>query len=66
MWINDHHLLSGRIPFSGDKQSGVGRVFGEENSDQYTGVKSLHVDDTKTRDKKPWYDMLVPREDAGA
>ena len=66
VWINDWHLLSERMPFGGYKQSGIGREFGEEGLNEYTEVKSLHVDDTKTRDKKPWYDMLVPREDAGA
>ena len=64
VWINDWHLLSERMPFGGYKQSGVGREFGEEGLNEYTEVKALHVDDAKTRDKKPWYDMLVPREDA--
>jgi len=53
-------------PFGGYKQSGIGREFGEEGLNEYTEVKSLHVDDAKTRENKPWYDMLVPREDAGA
>ena len=66
VWINDWHLLSERMPFGGYKQSGIGREFGEEGLNEYTEVKSLHVDDTKTRENKPWYDMLVPREDAGA
>ena len=65
VWINDWHLLSERMPFGGYKQSGIGREFGEEGLNEYTEVKSLHVDDAKTRDKKPWYDMLVPQEDAG-
>jgi aldehyde dehydrogenase (NAD+) len=64
VWINDWHLLSERMPFGGYKQSGIGREFGEEGLNEYTEVKSLHVDDARTRDKKPWYDMLVPREDA--
>jgi len=63
VWINDWHLLSERMPFGGYKQSGIGREFGEEGLNEYTEVKALHVDDAKTRDKKPWYDMLVPRED---
>jgi hypothetical protein len=29
-------------------------------------VKTLYVDDAKTRDKKPWYDMVVPRAKEGA
>jgi aldehyde dehydrogenase (NAD+) len=67
VWINDWHLLSERMPFGGYKQSGIGREFGEEGLNEYTEVKSLHVDDAKTRANKPWYDMLVPREEkAGA
>jgi aldehyde dehydrogenase (NAD+) len=67
VWINDWHLLSERMPFGGYKQSGIGREFGEEGLNEYTEVKSLHVDDAKTRENKPWYDMLVPREQkAGA
>jgi aldehyde dehydrogenase (NAD+) len=66
VWINDWHLLSERMPFGGYKQSGIGREFGEIGLNEYTEVKSLHVDDAKTRENKPWYDMLVPREDAGA
>ncbi len=66
VWINDWHLLSERMPFGGYKQSGIGREFGEEGLNEYTEVKSLHVDDAKTRENKPWYDMLVPREDADA
>ena len=39
-----------------------GTEFGEEGMNEYTEVKSLHVDDAKTRENKPWYDMLVPQE----
>ena len=66
VWINDWHLLSERMPFGGYKQSGIGREFGEEGLNEYTEVKSLHVDDARTRANKPWYDMLVPREEVGA
>jgi len=66
VWINDWHLLSERMPFGGYKQSGIGREFGEEGLNEYTEVKALHVDDTRTRDNKPWYDMLVPREKTDA
>lgn len=64
VWINDWHLLSERMPFGGYKQSGIGREFGEEGLNEYTEVKALHVDDAKTRENKPWYDMLVPRGEA--
>ena len=62
VWINDWHLLSEQMPFGGYKQSGIGREFGEEGMNEYTEVKALHVDDAKTRENKPWFDMLVPRE----
>ena len=29
-------------------------------------VWSEDIDDAKTRENKPWYDMLMPREDADA
>ena len=65
VWVNDWHLLSERMPFGGYKQSGIGREFGEEGLNEYTEIKALHVDDARTRENKPWYDMLVPRETAG-
>jgi acyl-CoA reductase-like NAD-dependent aldehyde dehydrogenase len=64
VWINEWHMLSERAPFGGYKQSGIGREFGEEGLNAYTEVKTLYVDDAKTRENKPWYDMLVPREKA--
>jgi aldehyde dehydrogenase (NAD+) len=66
VWINEWHMLSERAPFGGYKQSGIGREFGEEGLNAYTEVKTLYVDDAKTRDKKPWYDMVVPRPKEGA
>jgi aldehyde dehydrogenase (NAD+) len=61
IWINEWHMLSERAPFGGYKQSGVGREFGDEGLNEYTELKTLYVDDAKTRDKKPWYDMVVAR-----
>ena len=61
IWINEWHMLSERAPFGGYKQSGVGREFGNEGLNEYTELKTLYVDDAKTRDKKPWYDMVVAR-----
>jgi aldehyde dehydrogenase (NAD+) len=66
VWINEWHMLSERAPFGGYKQSGVGREFGEDGLNEYTEVKTLYVDDAKTRDNKPWYDMVVSREKTGA
>ena len=62
VWINEWHMLSERAPFGGYKQSGVGREFGAEGLNAYTEIKTLYVDDARTRDKKPWYDMVVKRE----
>jgi aldehyde dehydrogenase (NAD+) len=61
VWINEWHMLSERAPFGGYKQSGVGREFGDEGLNEYCEVKTLYVDDARTRDKKPWYDMVVAR-----
>lgn len=61
IWINEWHMLSERSPFGGYKQSGVGREFGDEGLHEYTELKTLYVDDAKTRDNKPWYDMVVAR-----
>ena len=66
VWINEWHMLSERAPFGGYKQSGIGREFGEEGLNAYTELKTLYVDDAKTRDNKPWYDMVVKREKAEA
>lgn len=62
VWINEWHMLSERAPFGGYKQSGIGREFGDEGLSEYTEIKTLYVDDAKTRENKPWYDMLVPRK----
>jgi len=61
IWINEWHILSERAPFGGYKQSGIGREFGDEGLHEYTELKTLYVDDAKTRDNKPWYDMVVAR-----
>lgn len=66
VWINEWHMLSERAPFGGYKQSGVGREFGDEGLHEYTELKTLYVDDAKTRDKKPWYDMVVARPKSDA
>ena len=61
VWLNEWHILSERAPFGGYKQSGIGREFGDEGLNEYTELKTLYVDDAKTRDNKPWYDMVVAR-----
>ena len=66
IWINEWHILSEKAPFGGYKQSGVGREFGDEGLHEYTELKTLYVDDAKTRDNKPWYDMVVTRQKSDA
>jgi aldehyde dehydrogenase (NAD+) len=61
VWINEWHLLSERAPFGGYKQSGIGREFGIDGLKEYTEAKHIHVDQAGSRDKKPWYDTVVPR-----
>mgnify|MGYP000576732981 CR=1 FL=1 len=61
VWGNCHSMIDPALPFGGYKQSGVGREFGDEGLNEYTELKTLYVDDAKTRDKKPWYDMVVAR-----
>lgn len=61
VWINEWHLISEKAPFGGYKQSGVGREFGIDGLKEYTEAKHLHIDELGTRDKKPWYDTVVPK-----
>lgn len=61
VWVNEWHLISEKAPFGGYKQSGIGREFGIEGLKEYTETKHVHVDELGTRDKKPWYDTVVPK-----
>lgn len=61
VWINEWHLISERAPFGGYKQSGIGREFGVEGLKEYMEAKHLHIDELGTREKKPWYDTVVPK-----
>lgn len=61
VWINEWHLLNERAPFGGYKQSGIGREFGVDGLKEYTETKHLYVDEARTREKKSWYDVVVPR-----
>lgn len=61
VWINEWHLISEKAPFGGYKQSGVGREFGIEGLKEFTETKHVHVDELGTREKKPWYDTVVPK-----
>jgi len=61
VWINEWHLISEKAPFGGYKQSGVGREFGLDGLKEYTEAKHLHIDELATREKKTWYDTVVPK-----
>jgi len=61
VWINEWHIMTERAPFGGYKHSGIGREFSEEGLNAYTEVKTVFQDDTKGRDAKVWYDMILPR-----
>ncbi len=61
VWINEWHLLSERAPFGGYKQSGIGREFGIDGLKEYTEAKHVHIDEVGTREKKTWYDTVVPK-----
>jgi acyl-CoA reductase-like NAD-dependent aldehyde dehydrogenase len=61
VWINEWHLISERAPFGGYKQSGIGREFGLDGLKEYTESKHLHIDELGSREKKFWYDVVVPK-----
>ncbi len=61
VWINEWHLISEKAPFGGYKQSGIGREFGIDGLKEYTEIKHLHIDEVGEREKKQWYDVVVPK-----
>ena len=61
VWINEWHLISEKAPFGGYKQSGIGREFGVEGLKEYTETKHVHIDEVGSREKKFWYDIVVPK-----
>jgi aldehyde dehydrogenase (NAD+) len=61
VWINDYHLLSAEAPFGGYKQSGVGRELGSWGLKEYLEIKHVHVDLTRTRQGKFWFDVVTPQ-----
>jgi len=61
VWINEWHLLNERAPFGGYKQSGIGREFGLDGLKEYTESKHVHIDEVGSREKKAWYDTVVPK-----
>jgi acyl-CoA reductase-like NAD-dependent aldehyde dehydrogenase len=63
VWINDFHLISAEAPFGGYKQSGLGRELGVWGLKEYTEIKHIHVDLTRRRKPRFWYDIVVPELD---
>jgi len=61
VWINEWHLLNERAPFGGYKQSGIGREFGRIGIEEYLEVKHIHIDDGVPREKRVWYDTVMPK-----
>lgn len=60
VWINDYHLISEKAPFGGFKQSGVGRELGPNALEEYLEVKHVHLSESMKREKKVWYDSILP------
>lgn len=61
IWINEWHLISEKAPFGGYKQSGIGREFGIDGLKEYTEAKHIHIDEVGEREKKFWYNTVVPK-----
>jgi acyl-CoA reductase-like NAD-dependent aldehyde dehydrogenase len=62
VWINDAHQINCQVPFGGYKQSGLGRELGPQALDEYTETKSVHIDLSGRRDRRP-YDVLLSHVD---
>jgi aldehyde dehydrogenase (NAD+) len=64
VWINDYHMINPRYPFGGYKQSGLGREHGEHGYNEYREMKHIHIDQTGSRDRHPWWDTVLPKRGA--
>jgi aldehyde dehydrogenase (NAD+) len=60
VWINDYHLISAEAPFGGYKQSGIGRELGTWGLEEYTEVKHIHVNLSRDRKTRFWFDIVLP------
>lgn len=58
VWINDHHMVSHRVPFGGYKQSGLGRELGPDALDAYTEFKHIHLDLSERLERRAWSALL--------
>ena len=61
VWINEYHILNEKAPFGGYKLSGIGREFGIDGLMEYMEAKHIYIDEAKTREKKFWYDTVIPQ-----
>ncbi|PQP14785.1 aldehyde dehydrogenase family protein [Rhodococcus opacus] len=59
VWINDWHMVNALYPFGGYKQSGNGREVGPHALDEYTEEKFVHIDLSRSLDRKV-YDIILP------
>ncbi|WP_067855107.1 aldehyde dehydrogenase family protein [Nocardia shimofusensis] len=62
VWINDAHQINAQVPFGGYKQSGIGRELGPDALDEYTEAKTIHLDLSGGRERKP-FDILLSHAD---
>ncbi|MFC7502393.1 aldehyde dehydrogenase family protein [Nocardioides sp. GCM10030258] len=62
VWINDWHMVNALYPFGGFKQSGIGRELGPHALDEYTEAKFVHVDMSRTLDRRV-YDLVLPAQE---
>ncbi|MGH2685570.1 MAG: aldehyde dehydrogenase family protein [Actinomycetota bacterium] len=62
VWINDYHMINPRYPFGGYKQSGIGREHGTLGYNEYREAKHIHIDLAGSRERHPWWDTLLPRD----
>jgi betaine-aldehyde dehydrogenase len=65
VWVNDWHMVNVKYPFGGYKQSGIGRELGPHSLDEYTEEKFVHIDLSRSRDRRI-YDLVVPRTEESA
>ncbi len=61
VWINDYHMIHAEAPFGGYKQSGLGRELGVWGLKEYLETKHIHVDLTRNRSDKFWFDIVAPQ-----
>jgi aldehyde dehydrogenase (NAD+) len=59
VFINDWHTLNPNFPFGGYKQSGIGRESGLEGLNEFTEIKTVHINIKRTREESFWFQLLL-------